>query len=436
MKKSVTIRVLCLIIAGVILSGAVAFAAVMGSPYDTLKRAALRAATYSNVTIESNATLSINGAVHEVDKSHNTIADNGELRHTFDSNGNLISFYLSTNGLNMSGGSVFTDASGADWYSASVSPRSDTDVWSGNVWLTPEDLNSASMRFTELLIDAIVGDLKNNITMTSTDGIRTVRGTLTENQIPELVKAGIDMMLEQQGSYSYHRKDVSFDGSQRVYEEIRTTGSTKTATVWSQSLRAMTPEEEDAWEYGDFHTVFPENYWGIEYIDDNLYIVESQPVRVNEYTAPVTRSDFTGRDPWDVPLKSLLINYVRGEADIDSDGNLLSISGSASATATNIFGESDLFEFEMSVSFSDIGTSRVTNPFPGADQILTSENMLTLFGSERVRVYFTLNEDGSINENSLTTAFPGEQDISERRYRAEQDGLHESLVIIQDEDQQ
>ena len=439
MKRSVTVRVICLIIAGVVLSGAVAFAAVLGSPYDTLKRAALTAAAYTNVTVEAQMTMSVGGVVQETQKSHNINSENGSLYYSFDEFGNPASFHFNTNGLNMSGGSIFTEGN-VDWYSAQVSPRNDLYSRGNGVFLNPEDLNSARVRFMELLIDAVVGDLKNNITMTSSDGIRTVRGTLTENQIPELVKAWVDMMVEQQGAHSWQRRNVSFNGGQHVYEEVRIVQGTKTATVWRQPARAMTREEQRDWEDGNFFLV---DYWGVEHFDDRYYIIEGRPEMINEYSAPATRSDYSDGSPWDIPMRSLAINYVRGEADIDARGNLLSISGSAAATVTNIFGDVNEFEFETSVRFTNIGTSSPTIPIPGAEQILTPENMSARFGSERVFVYFTLNEDGSINESSLTTTFPGERDMRMQRDMYSSGGPFSTVVsaeivadsvVIQSED--
>jgi len=99
---------------------------------------------------------------------------------------------------------------------------------------------------------------------------------------------------------------------------------------------------------------------------------------------------------------------VRGEAEVDSDGNLTYINISGSATMTNIFGDVSVVELRADARFSDIGTSNPVSPIPGAEQVLTPEFIKNRFGNDSLSVYFTLNDDGSINVDSITTTHPSE----------------------------
>ena len=414
MKRKTSARLICLIVAAVMLSGAVAYAAVMGSPYETLKRAVLDAATYRNVTIEGHVTMSVDGVVQSVNRAHSVNGDNGSLSYYFDENGNRGDFRYYANSLIVH--PTYTATDGTIWYYANVYPQSphSSYAYSSSFFifgsLSSEERDSASLRFAELLIDALVGDLKNNVTMTSGDGVRLIRGTLTENQVPELAKAGLDVLVEQSGRYHSSRRDVSFDGTEYIYEHIRIVSGMKTVVTWSQNVRRATPEEEQDMEDGTFYTKAGHDFYGFSYIDGITYLNDGPDTWINEYTVPATRDDYKDRDPLEVPMKSLAINYVHGEAEIDMNGNLLGIDLSGAATLTNIFGDVHAVDVNASVSFSDIGTSNPVCPIPGAEQLLTPEYAKTHFGSEYMGIYFKLNPDGSIDADSVSTTFPGEMD--------------------------
>jgi len=333
MIKNVKIRVLALIIASVMLGGALMVAAIMGSPYETLKNAVLDALTYRNVTIDSKFTININGEVYEESKSYYINGDNSALSCYFDNDGNLVTFNYTSKNFTIYPNT--TEVNGEQWYSAQLISSYnnnyiaiDTGVIGGI--MTPEDRDSAMMRFVEMVVDALVGNLKNNITMSTGGDIRYIQGTLTESQVPEIIKAGIDVLIEQS----------------------------------------------------------------------------------NNYPGPVTREDFDGSNPFAIPMESLTINYLHGEAEVDADGNLLSFYINATATIVNIFGETDVLELSGNVSFTDIGTSSAVCPIPGAEELLTPAYITSNFGNNYNHgiVYFTLNEDGSIDANSVTTTYPGQWD--------------------------
>jgi hypothetical protein len=122
------------------------------------------------------------------------------------------------------------------------------------------------------------------------------------------------------------------------------------------------------------------------------------------------REDF--RNPMDIPFKSLTINRISGEADIDDQGNLLYFSTYASITIVNVFGDSNHIEFNATLNFSDIGTSVVQTPISGVAELITPEFMEREFGRiYHLNVYFTSNADGSINSDSVTTTWPGERNV-------------------------
>ncbi|MCL2045990.1 MAG: hypothetical protein FWG88_06355 [Oscillospiraceae bacterium] len=410
MKRKISIRLLSLIIALVVLGGAVGYAAMMGSPYDTVKKALLDALSYTNVTIVGEAKLSINGEVFQSEKMFNVIGESSSLTYYYTENGEVYNFYYNSDTMSMYG-FASEDSAGVNWYSASVYGPSYSTRNRSYSMMSIEELNSAEMRFIELLIDVLVGDLKNNITMSSRDGVRIIQGTLTDSQIPELVKAGIDVAIEQQGRWFYDWQEVSFDGVDYITEEIRIESGEKTVTTYRQTVRAMTDEEQEAWDDGSYSFYrhnSSEAYWGETYYDGVFYINEGSREQIAQYKGPAERSDFNNYTPYNMPLSSLVIDYVHGEATIDSKGNLLSLGGNATITIVNIFDDSYTMEIDVSVAFTDIGTSNPEFPIPGAQTVLTYEYLKSLFGDEQYNyyVYFNLNDDGSINLDSLTTTYP------------------------------
>ena len=412
MKKSVIVRVFCLIVAVAVLSGAMAVAAINGSPYETLKKATLDALTHRNATVEGSMKLTVNGEPVTEEKSHYISGDDSFMSWNFDLNGNSSGYTFSSNGLSISPEYVSED--GTQWYFARVNPRSDYDsYWRGGLAMfSPADRESSQMRFIELLADALIGDLKNNITMSTGDGVRVITGTLTESQIPELAKAGIDMFVEQSaGGYYGSTNDISFDGREYVYEQINIRHDMKECSVWKQAVRPMTAEENQAWENGTFYDRdLGNNWYGLVTKDGITYVYTEPAALIDEYTVPAVRADFDDRDPMEMPMAGITINYVNGEAEIDNDGNLLSLKGNATITCVDIFGDTSVIEFDADVRISDIGSSNPVCPIPGAEQLFTPDHMKTLFGNEYMNVYFTLNADGSIDESSITTTFPGELD--------------------------
>jgi hypothetical protein len=276
--------------------------------------------------------------------------------------------------------------------------------------LSPEERNSSKVRFFELLADTLTGDLKNNVTMTVDNGARTISGTLTESQIPELAKAFVDMAVERSGErYTYN--DLGFEGDERVFEQINISNGVKTVTTRKQGVRPLTPEETEAWDKGRLYFNSGEQNYGIFVDDGDYYLNTSQEEIVSEYSAPATREDYPNDGSYDtLPLKDLTVNYLHGEAEIDADGNLLSVDFSGTATGIDIFDGVNTIEMNIYARFTDNGTSDPVCPMPGAEELLTPENMKARFGSSGyVGVYFTLNPDGSINADSITTKHPGEK---------------------------
>jgi len=426
MKKNVKVRIICLVTAAVMLSGAVTAAAIMGSPYETLKNAALDTLSAENVTVESTTTIFVNGELVRLDKTYYSQGDESYLNYYYDEDGVI-------NGFNFRAAGFST---GEDW-----STRYDTDIetkwYYANVW--PVDIKSynyrsysynaffgtvnrstAYARLVELLIDLVVGDLKNNVTMTSENGNRSIRAAFTGSQMPEIVNVGIEFLIEQSHWGYGETRPLYLDGDLYYFENEYRNKDTKNITVYKQTVRPMTDfelEVHNAWNESTLEIDDPATWdwlyswiYNVSYIHDTPYITDGGWEFVSERTEPVTRADYANvTDPMQIPIDSIIINSVRGEAEVDAGGNLLNVDLTGTATVINMFGDRNEVELKYNTRFTDIGTSDPICPIPGAEQFFTSENMLALVGSEHANVYFTLNPDGTINTDSISTMHPYEQ---------------------------
>ena len=410
MKKSVKIRVISLIISAVVLCGAITVTAITGSPYETLKNALFNAITYKNATVEGSMTLAVNGIVMQEDKAYYIIGDNSTMNWYFYQDGNFSGYTYSSNALSVS--PSYTGNDGTQWYQAGIRPQNDYDYYrySSIGMMTLEDRNSTEIRFLELLADTLIGDLKSNITMSTSNGIRTIRGTLTGSQVPELFKAGLDLIAEQSTGYYYNTRDVSLNDEEYTYEQIRITRGNKTTMTWKQPIRPLTEEEKEALTDGSIYSMNQSIMYGLSHVGDTVFMNTGNGELISEHTVPASRSDYRDTDTLRMPMKSIAVNYLKGEAEVDRSGNLISLVGSAFISCVDIFDGKHDIEVQFQVSFSDIGTSDPACPIPGAEQILTSDYAKKHFGNEYLRVYFTLNNDGSIDTDSITTTYPGQLD--------------------------
>ena len=363
MRKRISARVICLMVAVVVLAGALTVSAINGSPYENLKNAAINALFYENVTQEFEVILRIDGEVterawtkrqldHETLLSMN-IADSSLIREIDEElrpfvEEALRNVHYTSPELNISGTTLTMD--GNIWYR--VNHRS-----SGRTWLSGLTMadghqsnaigytifgtagrNSNQLRLAELVIDLVVGDLKNNLTMSSVGDIRRISGAINESQLPEIARVLIDMAVEEQ---------LRFANTNRTREEFN--------------------------------------------------------------------------HPLEIPITGVSVGRISMTADIDSEGNLLYANAIGTAVLENIFGDIMNVEVEMIFRFSDIGTTVPDSLFPGAAEIFTEEFFIERFGNSWTTAHFTLDRNGNINLDSITDQWPSNtvrlQNLTEEQIR-------------------
>ena len=334
MRKNFKARVICLAVAGVMLTGSLALAAINGSPYQALRDATLNAMLLENATIDTTLTVDIDGLRIESQNSRMIFTQDGSVNLTVDEFGEITSLNYEVDGLRIN--TIWMqDRDTIQWYSANLR-NTQTNPTTFNSFgnastisgFAPEDFDSAMFRFGEMLFSLIVGDLKHNLYITNQGGHRHVSGAITHNQLPELIQLGIEAAIES-----------------------------------SHNFNAAHPR---------------------------------------------TRADYL--NPLEAPMSSFVLDRAYVDSEIDSSGNLIYLRLGGSATITTIFGDSGTAIVSAYVRFSDIGTSVVKSPIPGAAELFTPEFMEENFGRRyNQTVHFTLNADGTINLDSLTTRWPDAQ---------------------------
>ena len=423
MKRSVLIRLSCLCVALVVLAGALAVSALNGSPYETLKNALLDALAIDNATVSMEARLTVDGVEMEFSRNEEVVGETASLTRQYDELGQPSHFSYDSENLSLRPG--YTAPDGTEWYSASRSwgygSRNYGSIL-GLGSLTQEDRDSATVRFATLAVDALVGDLKNNIVMSESDGMRRISGTLTSAQIPELVRAGIDMLLETSQYGDVYRErilSVDYAAGVRRIERVTLKGVEKSVSVYEQTFERVEAEADSSkyWDNGkDFYGFFCE----LDEASAFQMTVSPSAMPMQQYAIlgetlleerheSATPEDYG--DNWlSTPMSGLDVSYVHGEADVDASGNLRGVSVSGTATVTDIFGTRHNVEVSLRVEISDIGTSNAVCPIPGAEELLTEQYLDRNFGKAYGGMfYFKLLPDGSIDLSSVTTTYPGER---------------------------
>ena len=366
MRKRISTRAICLLLSAVILAGALTVSAINGSPYENLKNAVFNALFYENVTAEGEVVLRIDGHEHVrawfIDYI-DYIGDGNRLSRGgtrwcpqhFDVTSMMMGFELEYESFETQG-LVFDTVSGTtplleldrQWYRArrNHSPSSNSTL--GYEFFGTAGRNSNQVRLVELFIDLLVGDLRNNLTISTGEGVRRVSGAITESQLPEIARVAIAIAIDEQ----------------------------------------------------------------LRFRDQNL--------------AGYTREDF--EHLLEIPVTSVAINRISGDADIDGDGNLLYISARAHVTVENIFGDSHEIEVEGYLRFSDIGTTVPESSLPCVEFLLElfeafepdglswDGSWWSFYGEDemiwgwgRRSFYFTLDSSGNIDLDSIGFR-PGVQD--------------------------
>ncbi|MCL2385922.1 MAG: hypothetical protein FWC89_00080 [Defluviitaleaceae bacterium] len=337
MKKKLSIRVICLVVAGMMLSGVLMVSAINGSPYEVLKSAVFDALFYDDFTINGEGIIRIDGEVMEQATIHESVNSNARFYQQYiyevDATGIASTFMnmnYETHGLRVrtSRNHETTDITDgrivyrAETYGPNnffLQPTLASATTMGFSELENIQRDSNAMRLFELGIDMLVGDMRNHLSMTSqSDGTQRISGTIAGHQIPELLRLLIDIQIE--SNY----------------------------TGWGRTFVVQ-----------EHHTVL------------------------------------------DIPLRSMDINRVSIEAVVDSAGNLTYFWFRFEADIVNMLGHTHAVDLEMGIYISEVGTSNPQSPIPNLTDVFMRDFMYENFGRRNMSVFFSLDENGYIDVDSI-----------------------------------
>lgn len=222
---------------------------------------------------------------------------------------------------------------------------------------TSDKTFNKAVRFVELGADLLIGDLKNNVVLVSNEnGIREYQVNVAQNQMPEIVNAGLSLMFTAySGEMLEERSFVTYDNYMKAYENYFMThgGDENVFHLWhygsDDEIEAAGYDDYDDFydEYADlmeemnlnfdsyYEDMFQDEYDG----DGILYVKEDGSVKhyesYKEYMFREGNADsywyyLFGEDPYVSNAKmtvklndknELVENYVEGTlVGVDTDG--------------------------------------------------------------------------------------------------------------------
>ncbi|WP_324823282.1 hypothetical protein [Sinanaerobacter sp. ZZT-01] len=92
---------------------------------------------------------------------------------------------------------------------------------SGSLMGSDDATVKKAVRFTELLADTLIGDLKNNVILESSkDGVKEYSIHVSGNQIPEIVNAGLSLAFTASNSEDYENDVTSKFGNEPYIDNV------------------------------------------------------------------------------------------------------------------------------------------------------------------------------------------------------------------------
>lgn len=350
--------IVCLILGAVLLTGSALANYENASGYTKLKNGILNMLTVENFSAEVNYSLNINGAVLDSQQAEYKYDRNGSTsEYTKNLNSDYSSEYWIQDGFGISKHS--------DSYSVypAYSKGFNDDYLSG----TKEDNDMADkmVSFAELLCDTLVGDLKNNFVLVSTEnGLSTYQIDLGKEQIPELIQLGLNLMFS---SYS--------SGGYTTYEEY---DDSKTDEEWEALY-----EETDG-------VLAEHDYEGVVYVrKDGTIEYFATEGEFYQATGNVDATDLNSL--YSLFYSDPSISGASCTATLDSEGRLSYIKASGILSGKDKNGNEQSATLDFEFNFHDYGTTSI-EPF---DKSLLDFNWTT---PDDEYHYYEFDSEGNIIE--------------------------------------
>jgi len=366
MKRRFRIQIICLCVAAAVLTGSLFAAALTGSAYETLRDGLIDVAFLENATVDTKMTVYVNDEL--VIKSESRIEAGNGASYQRD-------FHEGPGYGDPATREYYVDGK----YSANGMPGGEYWVYPSYGWVergvfgyTEKDRKNLGneLNFLMLLVDTLVGDLKNNIVISPEGEGRVITGKLTAAQIPELVNAALGVLADQTWRFGIFMNNhssmlLSDQGDHTIYTRTYINTDNMTKTIAKYKGMSMFSSR---WE--------PEEL-------------------VSEEILPLLRSDFD--KVYECPLKQARMTLIEGRAEVDSQGRLTSLSGKARIECVTVFGENVTLDAEIEMLITHIGTTVPRTPGINFDDYFKYDE----YGNPLGNLCYETNEDGTLREGSI-----------------------------------
>lgn len=365
--------VVCFALGAILLTGSALANYDNASGYTKLKNGVLSMKTVENFTAEAKLSLSYNGSIIEA----------GEVELMYDRNGTVTQYKKETTAR----GDFHTWTQ--DGYGVSKTYEEDVDYTysvynaydkgfndgylsdtNGNKKMEDDTYN-----FLELLCDTMVGDLKNNFVLVSSeDGTSTYQISLNRDQIPELIQSGLAVSFGRMSNVNNYL--VEFEsGDYNSYGEDE----------WQRL-------HEEADKILENH-----DYAGVAYVKQDGSIDYYASVR--DYMAEIGCENLSASYLRYMVEDGPSVDNVSCTVAIDSEGRITDMKASAALTGKDGNGDEQTVSMDLSAKIYDYGTTAIepfdTSIFKGDwNQEYLNKYGTAFFDADGNKISFEANVEG------------------------------------------
>lgn len=249
------------------------------------------------------------------------------------------------------------------------------NTWDGDSFSNPfgeSEYSDKIVKFTSLLADTVLGDLKNNFVLVNSEkGFHTYSLDLTADQMPALVNAGLDLMLVSAGTNTGYTMYEDSDSTLKDFYEKnhgealpedffeRVNGSDAPGSyydIYNETWEEMT-------EYYD--NLLEENYDGngIMYVKaDGTYEM------FDDYSVYCRTYDMYGNSITDYLGVNAIMSKATMNVTLDDNNRITENDGTVYFEQTDKDGTKHTLEYTLRLDVADYGTTKVT-PFDTGDRV-------------------------------------------------------------------
>lgn len=267
-----------------------------------------------------------------------------------------------------------------EWY-ASVIDGTYTQFWSesdtynqspydGDVsFFDMGDYSDKVVKFTSLFADTVVGDLKNNVVLVDDkDGIRHYALDVSADQVPALINAGLDLVLAQENDSNY----CTYEDYEVTYSAYYEKTKGEALPEGYNDLIYEDGNEKMLAEYDDLNQAMDQEYQDIlnnQYGGEGILHIRADGTYQHypSYSEYVLDANYGSPDFTAYFGKNAVLSNVKFDFALDEKDRLVSNNATVTFNGTDVKGAAHEVKCNLSLRFSDYGTTVVT-PFDVGDR--------------------------------------------------------------------